>query len=252
MNSKRNSNRWIFLRGLTRGNIHWSHFPEVFKTYCPDAEMEFLEIPGNGYTSNEITPVDSKQVVEYLRAKSQFVQKGESFNLCGISLGGMIALKWIELYPKEIESLNVINSSLAQFSPFYKRLIPNNYETLLRAIFSEDTNYQEEVILKITSNKFEQTKNNVPGYAEFSSQHKMKRLNFLRQIVMAKNIQIESVPFVPFKIISSRQDRLVHYTCSREIFRNLGGVQYIHPSAGHDLPLDEPEWLSEILISDLT
>lgn len=247
-----NSKRWIFLRGLTRGNIHWSRFPEVFKSHCPDAQVEFLEIPGNGYAHNETTPMDAKQIVDLLRSKSEFVQKGESFNLCGISLGGMIALKWIELYPKEIESLNVINSSLSQFSPFYKRLIPNNYETLLKAIFSEDTFIQEEMVLKITSNKFEETKGNISKYAEFSNQYKMKKLNFLRQLVMAKNIQIESVPFVPFKVISSRKDRLVHYTCSREIFRNLGGVQYIHPSAGHDLPLDEPEWLSEILISDLT
>ena len=52
-----NNNRWVFLRGLTRGNIHWSKFPEVFKTINPDAEMEFLEIPGNGFRFEESSPV---------------------------------------------------------------------------------------------------------------------------------------------------------------------------------------------------
>ena len=250
MNKK--SHRWIFLRGLTRGNVHWGNFSEVFKKHCPEAIVEFLEMPGNGTLSNEISPVDGKTVVEYLRAKSLFVKEGLTFNLCGISLGGMIALKWIELYPQEIESINVINSSLSQFSPFYKRLIPKNYEVILRTIFEESSFLQEENILKITSNKFDETKTNLVAFADFSSKHKFKKINLIRQLLLAKNIYIESVPFVPFKVISSKNDRLVHYTCSREIFRNLGGVQYIHPSAGHDLPLDEPEWLSEILIRDLT
>lgn len=246
------SQRWIFLRGLTRGNIHWGNFSETFKKYCPGAELEFLEIPGNGFLNNEITPLDGRAIVELLRSKSSFVKQGLSFNLCGISLGGMIALKWIELYPKEIESINVINSSLNQFSPFYKRLIPKNYETILRTIFEESSLVQEENILRITSNRFEETRVNLPAFADFSSKHKFKKINLLRQLLLAKTIYIESVPFVPFKVISSRNDKLVHYTCSREIFRKLGGTQYIHPSAGHDLPLDEPEWLSEILIRDLT
>lgn len=246
-----NNNRWVFLRGLTRGNIHWSQFPAVFKSLNPDAEIEFLEIPGNGYRSEESTPLTSKSLLDSLRSESTFVKNKQTFNICGISLGGMAAMKWAEKFPQEIASVSIINSSLAQYSSFYKRLIPGNYEVLLKTLFLTNTFEQEENILKITSNRFDERKNNLEAFADFSLHHQVTKLNFLRQLILAKSIHIGTIPLVPFKIISSRNDRLVHYSCSDEIAAKLGGVQFIHQTAGHDLPLDEPGWLSEILVKNL-
>ncbi len=245
------NNRWIFLRGLTRGNIHWAKFPEIFKAHCPDAEMEFLEIPGNGFLSEENSPVAVKSLIESLRSQSKFVKNHQSFNICGISLGGMAAMKWAEKFPEEIASISIINSSLSQYSSYDKRLLPENYETLLKTLFLTNTYEQEENILKITSNKFEQTKYNLESFAAFSLEHQVTKLNFLRQIILAKSVYIETIPLIPFKVISSKNDRLVDSTCSDLIALKLGGTQFIHPTAGHDLPLDEPEWLSEILVKNL-
>ncbi|MBC7428600.1 MAG: alpha/beta hydrolase [Bacteriovorax sp.] len=246
-----NNNRWIFLRGLTRGNIHWSVFPEIFKKINPDAQMEFLEIPGNGLCSEEKSPVSAGALLDSLRIKSNFVKNKESFHLCGISLGGMAAMKWAESYPGEVLSVAVINSSLAQFSTFNKRLLPENYETLLRTLFMHGHYQQEESVLKITSNRFEETKKNLEAFAVFSENHKVTKINFLRQLILAKSININSVVKKPFKVISSQNDRLVDHGCSKQIVLKLGGKEFIHPTAGHDLPLDEPEWLSEILVKNL-
>ncbi|MBC7712460.1 MAG: alpha/beta hydrolase [Rhizobacter sp.] len=246
-----NNNRWVFLRGLTRGNIHWSEFPSVFKMINPNVEIEFLEIPGNGLCSNEKSPVNPEVLINVLRAKSRFVQNKETFNLCGISLGGMAAMKWAELNPAEVLSISIINSSLAQLSPFHKRLLPDNYETLLRTLFSNSKYVQEEMILKITSNKFEETKRNIESYASFSESHEVTKMNFIRQLILAKNIYIETLPLIPFKVISSLNDRLVDHSCSINIASKFGGTQFTHPTAGHDLPLDEPAWLSEILVKNL-
>lgn len=246
-----NNNRWVFLRGLTRGNIHWSKFPEVFKTINPDAEMEFLEIPGNGFRFEESSPVSVTSLIESLRSSSSFVQSQTPFNICGISLGGMAAMKWAELYPAEVASVSIINSSLSQYSSFDKRLLPTNYEVLIKTLFLTNTYEQEENILKITSNKFEDNKINLKSFADFSLHHQVTKINFLRQLILAKSIHIESIPLVPFKIISSKYDRLVSSSCSDDIFTKLGGTQFIHPTAGHDLPIDEPVWLSEILVKNL-
>lgn len=246
-----NNNRWIFLRGLTRGNIHWAEFPSVFKKINPDAEMEFLEIPGNGQCFNESSPVSISDLVRTLRSKSRFVQENKTFNICGISLGGMAAMKWSETYPKEIESITVINTSLSQYSSFDKRLLPENYELLIRTLFLTNTYEQEENVMKITSNKFDENRKYLEVFAEFSKNHEITKMNFLRQLILAKTIQIDTIPLVPFKIINCTHDRLVHYSCSVEIAAKLGGELITHPTAGHDLPLDEPEWLSEILVKNL-
>ncbi len=246
-----NNNRWIFLRGLTRGNIHWGDFQQIFKKHCPDAEMEFLEIPGNGLRSDESTPVSVEKLILSLRTNSVFVKSNQPFNICGISLGGMAAMKWAEMFPNEVTTISVINTSLSQYSAFYKRLRPDNYEILLKTLFLTNTYEQEENILRITSNDFENKKYFIKKFAEFALNHQVTKLNFLRQLILAKNIYIESIPLIPFKIISSKNDRLVDSSCSDVIALKLGGVHFVHPTAGHDLPLDEPEWLSEILVKKL-
>ncbi len=243
------SNNWVFLRGLTRGNIHWGNFPEIFKRLNPEAEIEFLEMPGNGLLSEEISPINPKQVIELLRYKSKFCQNNLPFNICGISLGGMVALKWSELYPEDIQSVAVINSSLKQYSPIYQRLIPNNYGKIIGALFKSDEEEQERIILSITSNKFEENQKYLKSFAELSKEHKVSRANFIRQLILASNIKIQTHPNLPLIVISSKLDRLVHSSCSEKIAENLGGSLYEHPTAGHDLPLDEPEWLSDMLVS---
>ncbi|MBP9681313.1 MAG: hypothetical protein KBD76_07905 [Bacteriovorax sp.] len=72
--------------------------------------------------------------------------------------------------------------------------------------------------------------------------------NFVRQLILAKNIHINQVTNTPICIISSRADRLVHHSCSERIAKLLNGRLIQHELAGHDLPLDEPLWLCERLI----
>ncbi len=241
------SRHWIFLRGLTRGNIHWGQLPELIKQNFPDAQMEFLEIPGNGLLSEEISPTSPVEVINHLRNKSQFMKEGYQIQLCGISLGGMVALKWAELYPQNIQSVIAINSSLSQYSPFYDRLKPNNYFSLIQALIQSNEYKQEEGILRITSNFYDKNKNYIKVFGDFAKNHQTTKANFLRQLRLATNIKIEKEIIVPVQILISTNDRLVNANCSRKIALNLKAKTQEHPTAGHDLSLDDPEWLIETL-----
>jgi len=244
-----NNNNWIFLRGLTRGNIHWGDFPQIFKLQNPKASIEFLEIPGNGEGCHINTPLDPAEVIDFLRKNSKFVQQNQKFNICGISLGGMLALKWTELYPDEIKSISIINSSLGQYSAFYHRLNIFNIGKVLSALFEVDPEKQEETILTMTSNKLKENKKYLKTFSEYSKQYPVSKKNFVRQLILANEIVINDLPEVPLKVICSKQDRLVDHGCSLQIHSMLGGQFFEHPTAGHDLPLDEPEWLSKMLLS---
>lgn len=245
------SNNWIFLRGLTRGNIHWGAFPELFLAANPGAQVEYLEIPGNGFLSDQLTPTDPEEVIKFLRSISELAQSNATYHLCGISLGGMVALKWAQMYPDLVESVTVINTSLSQYSSIFQRLMPANYAKLLSALFNNVADEQEETILRITSNKFEQNKKYLDSFARFASEHKVTRSNFLRQLILAKNIHFHQFPDIKLNVLSAAKDRLVHSSCSGEIAKGLKGKLVIHPTSGHDLPLDEPEWLIKQLMKNL-
>jgi pimeloyl-ACP methyl ester carboxylesterase len=241
------SRYWIFLRGLTRGNIHWGQLPELINQKFPEVQMEFLEIPGNGLLSNETSLTSPLEVVNYLRNKSQFIKLGLPVQLCGISLGGMVALKWAELYPENLKSVFAINTSLSQFSPFYDRLKPNNYFSLIQALIQSNKYKQEEAILRMTSNFYDQNKNYIKVFGDFAKNHQTTKANFIRQLRLATNIKIEKEIIVPVHILISTNDRLVNANCSSKIALNLNAKTCEHPTAGHDLPLDDPKWLIETL-----
>ncbi len=240
-------NHWIFLRGLTRGNVHWGEFSSLFKNSNPNSKIEFLELPGNGLNFEEETPTDPHAIIKILRERSILLRENEKIILCGISLGGMIALKWAELYPNEISSVTIINSSLKQLSPFYFRLSPFVLGKLFLTFFSSDPEVQEKLILDLTSNNSHNYSLYLKKFQDFSKQYPVSKTNTLRQLLLANNIKVDHSMAKKVRIIASKNDRLVSFNCSVHLSHFFQQEIIIHPSAGHDLPLDDPQWLIEAL-----
>lgn len=241
------SNKWLLLRGLTRGNGHWGEFPELLqKAGC---EVELLELPGNGTQNSVISPMDPMQVLQILRSRCKWVESKDKFNLCGISLGGMIGLKWAEMFPDELESVVVINTSLGQLSPFYKRLMPINYWKIAVSLVSTDFLKLETLILQMTSNRVDKIAKYTLPFASFSSANKVSFSNFIRQIILANRVKIKTPLKVLTKVVYSAHDRLVSPACGRSVASFLNVRTFENPQAGHDLPLDEPEWLVSVLLA---
>jgi len=45
----------------------------------------------------------------------------------------------------------------------------------------------------------------------------------------------------------SENDHFVSSSCSKNLAKSWGCELHIHPWAGHDLPLDDPDWIIEHL-----
>lgn len=221
----------IGLRGLMRGNQHWGDFAKVLKQQNPNLQFVPLEMPGNGERWSEDSLTDPEDVVEDLRKQ---MQKNQKVTLVGISLGGMVALKWAELYPEEIKQVFIINSSLKQYSPFYHRLRPQNYFKIL-SLINQTEELREKGILRMTSSRNDFLPYPITPF---------KVINFFRQLILAMKIQIQKMRLKPI-VIASAQDRLVSAECSKEIAYRYQTQILIHPTAGHDIPLDDPQWLAQ-------
>ena len=51
------------------------------------------------------------------------------------------------------------------------------------------------------------------------------------------------LPPVPVLVLGSAKDRLVDPNCSIQLARQANLPLKMHPDAGHDLPLDDPQWV---------
>lgn len=237
----------VFLRGLTRGNIHWGDFIQLLQSKT-DFNCVCLEIPGNGLKSDLTTPIDPTVLVDELRSELKLKIDCIHYHLCGISLGGMVAMKWAEIYSEEVISTVVINSSLKQLSPFYERLIPKNYLKLFSLFFLRDTYKIESSILDLTSNNESRKTKFIDNYSDFLKTHPFRIKNLFLQFVLANNIFVNFSKINHLFVIYSEQDHLVNQKCSIAIAKINNAKFKSHPSAGHDLPLDEPDWLCNIII----
>jgi pimeloyl-ACP methyl ester carboxylesterase len=79
---------------------------------------------------------------------------------------------------------------------------------------------------------------------EWASIHESRPVtleNFGRQLTAAALYQPRlPEPHQPVLLLNSEKDRMVDPSCSVEIANRWGAPLVRHPTAGHDLPLDEP------------
>jgi pimeloyl-ACP methyl ester carboxylesterase len=242
---------WVLLRGLAREVGHWGGFPAVFQQELqlqqPGARLLMLDLPGNGALHREVSPTKVAAMVESCR--TQLRQQGVTgpVHVLAMSLGAMVASDWAARYPQELNAGVLINTSLQPFSPFYHRLRPLNYLAfLLLSLSSLGHRRREAKVLAMTSNLQSKPDQVVDQWVDLQRQHPVGLRNSLRQLLAASRYRAGKIrPAVPMLLLCSNADRLVDWRCSQAISRAWGAPLRMHIHAGHDLPLDDPQWVAQ-------
>ena len=234
---------WIFLRGLTRAIGHWGHFVDQFREAVPGSTVKALDLPGNGLLNQQCSPLSVHSMVAHCRAQLVAGDYKPPFHLLAMSLGGMVAVAWAQEHPREVTGNVLINTSMRPFSPFYQRLLPANYVSLLRAILlSASPEAWERTVLHLTSNLGE-----ADVLADWLALHEkspVSRANAVRQLIAAARYRAPTTkPATPTLLLASEHDHLVSVACSRALARHWQCTLRVHPNAGHDLPLDDADWV---------
>ena len=238
---------WIFLRGLTRETAHWGSFPADFQQALPGSQVICLDLPGNGALHQMTSPMSIRAMVAYCR--NELIRRGHPppYFLLAMSLGAMVATEWSCLGSAQVAGSVLINSSLGAFSPFYRRLRPRNYLALVRLVLlNRNPANAEGLILQLTSNRAAQRRQVIDAWVQARTRHPVSRANALRQVVAALHYRVGSqAPATAVLILSSEHDGLVHVSCSLAIASRWKCPLQLHPMAGHDLVLDDPDWVIE-------
>lgn len=232
-------NKWVLIRGLIRSKYHWQSFPEELIKSKIASEVFCTELTGNGYEYKTITPYQISTTVDQLRSQVPFK---ENIGVIAISLGGMLAAKWAQTYPDEIKKLVIINSS-SNLSAFYHRLNPKNYLQIFKLIAQNDPSKLEKFILEVTSNNTQKWQPLLKSYTEFSLQNRVHLKSLINQIQLTQQVDFKLKPKTEVLVLASQNDRLVSYKCSQDIAKQWQVPIEVHQSAGHDLPLDDPDWI---------
>lgn len=237
---------WVLLRGLTRESRHWGEFPALLQAQLGSAQVVTLDLPGNGQLHVQASPTSVPEMADACRALLHERGLPPPYHLLAMSLGAMVALAWAHAHADELLGCVLINTSLRTFSPWYQRLRPRSYGRVLGMALSRDAAAIERTVLEMTTrHPTVDSSKLLTDWLRWRNENPVSRANALRQLWAAARFSAPRVaPRVPLLVLVSAADGLVDPRCSQRLAQAWDATLRAHPTAGHDLPLDDGAWVA--------
>ncbi len=238
------TDRWIILRGLTREVGHWGGFATTLAAAIPDAEIVPLELPGVGTLRDRPWPGDIAAAMEDVRARAGRATSGGRTFVFGMSLGGMVTMEWAARHTGELAGIVVGASSARDLSRPWQRMKPAALPAVLGGRVRRDVGAREEAIVRVVTNRADRWPDVSMRWSEIARLRPIRGAVARGQLAAAMRWNAPRNLAVPSLFLVGTTDRLVDASCSRALARRYAAPLVEHPTAGHDLSTDEPEWLA--------
>ena len=236
---------WILLRGLTRESRHWGEFPQHLGEVLGGVPVICLDLPGNGRLNSMDSPPSVEAMADYCHAELAIRGVALPCRVLGMSLGAMVAVAWATRRPDDIAAAVLVSTSLRPFSPFHQRLRPANYWRVLQLLSGSVSDEElETAILGMTTRQVAEPHVVIAAWQQWRREHPVSARNALRQLLAAARYRApQRSPFDRLLLLAGAGDRLVDPRCSQTLASRWQARLAMHPTAGHDLPLDDEAWV---------
>jgi len=236
----------ILVRGLAREAAHWLDFPEQLQEILGDQyQLHLVDFPGCGQYYRAPALASVAAMTDHARTEiglTKIAAHNDRVYVIGISMGGMVALDWAQRFAQELHGIVLINSSAGD-QPFWWRLRPRTWLTMTRALLAEN-NAREAQVLKIVSNNTADYTQHLNKWLSIQQQHPVTRTTIVTMLRAAAQFRPHAHCTVDGLVLASEGDRMVSIRTSAAIARQFNWPLKRHPSAGHDLPMDDPAWVA--------
>lgn len=237
----------ILLRGLVREKKHWGSFVTELQAAFPKANIITPEIQGVGEFVDLTSPSNFIDMVKFMRSNILKEIEGQDNYLIAMSLGGMLARQWVEIFPNDFKQITLVNTSFKGINSLFNRLRPKSIISFFKIFLTPSVQAREKAIVQMVSNNNTNHEAIINTWIEIQNKRPVKRQSFINQIKAALSFspQLTWPKEIPLMILCGQKDRLCNYKSSLELHSKWGGEIHIHPTAGHDLPIDASEWMIE-------
>jgi len=232
---------FILLRGLAREAAHWLDFPAHLHAAVGDAcQVHLIDFPGCGLNYQQTALNSVTAMTDYARSQLNIAPASEIY-LVGISMGGMVALDWAQRFPAELGGVVLINSSAGN-QPWWWRLRPNALPSMLRALLG-DWRTRESIVLRLVSNNVQAYEQHQRQWLAIQQLRPVSRKTITTMLRAAAAFRPQPTCAVAGLVLASERDRLVSVHASENLAQQFNWPLVKHPSAGHDLPMDDANWV---------
>ena len=240
---------WLLLRGLARDKRHWGDFGSLFERRVQDSNVFMLDLPGMGTERHRGSPLSISGIADDLRHRwlQLTYDFGSPWSILAVSLGGMVAIDWCDRYPYDFQKLVLVNSSSGGISNPIRRLQPPVWLEFIRIAMAKTEREKESTILGFNSNITSPRSPEIfDEWTRYAEENPNDITNIAKQVVAAARYKApQELDGIRTLVLASMQDHLTHPSCSWELARRYSAAVAFHDIAGHDLPLDAPEWVAD-------
>jgi pimeloyl-ACP methyl ester carboxylesterase len=204
-----------------------------------------MDLPGMGELRREASPTQVSAIVDNCREQLAKLGVNSPVYLVGMSLGALVSSDWIARFPTEIQGGVLINASLRPFSSVFRRSRPLNYLSLMLLSLSRFSARRREAAVLSLTTRLTPKEDVLDRWVELQRQQPLGVRNTVRQVLASMRYRASRTrPGSPLLLLCSKADSLVDWRCSQAISRAWGAPLRLHTRAGHDLPLDDPDWVA--------
>jgi pimeloyl-ACP methyl ester carboxylesterase len=182
--------------------------------------------------------------MEHVRARAGRAADGTRTFVFGMSLGGMVTMEWAARHGGELAGIVVGASSARDLSRPWQRMKPAALPAVLGARVRRDLAAREGAVVRVVTNRADRWPHVSDRWAEIARLRPMNGAAARGQLLAAMRWSAPPRLAVPSLFLVGTTDRLVDASCSRALARRYAAPLVEHPTAGHDLSTDEPEWLA--------
>ena len=238
------------LRGLSREHSHWSEeFLEALTTQFKGGNYTFMDLPGAGDYHDERAMMSVVKMAEFLHethADSLAAHRGNNI-LLATSLGGIVALEWLDRYPEDFDGVIMVSSGFKGICKGSERVRPGAKLTTLSILLTGKMPKREQKLLNINSNFHQKDTVLLNEWIAIQEERPITRGAMIKQGLGGMFYKPKKKKVVvPMLILGSYGDQLVHPDCICDVADWFKGEMAFHHSAGHGIPIDAPQWIVEV------
>jgi alpha-beta hydrolase superfamily lysophospholipase len=244
----------LLLRGLAREKRHWRGFPQRLENALPGVQILTLDLPGAGTEHARPSPTTIAGITEdirvrWLKAKSEpgAPPSHAPWGIMAMSLGGMIGLDWLNRHPSDFAGAILCSTSAGGLSPPWQRMKLSVVPRVLGAFTQTDPVARERTILSFTTSartpaELDQV---AAEWARHPSDQPMSRQVVINQLRAGLTFRAPLSVAPPVLFLAGERDQMMAADATRALAAALRAPVHVHPTAGHELALDAPDWLAE-------
>lgn len=244
---------WILMRGLVREQRHWGVFPEILGREL-GARVHTTDIPGAGTQHRETCPSTVPKIAEHirsrwlaLRAQTERSHGATTWGILGVSLGGMVTMAWADAHPDDFTRIVLANTSASDVGAPWDRMKPAALLGATRGLFTRDLVERERIVLSATVRLLDAEALDALAHrwAGYAAEAPVSRATLARQVYAAARYRAPERLASPTLVVIGGQDALAAPACGRALAARFGAQVELHPTAGHDIGTDAPDWLAQ-------